>query len=90
MVLNCIALELIAFRCVARCVWLNHNTISNIVANFNLFAKVQEKIPVTPVLHTGQEYKVIFVGDASVGKTSLIRKIGRGTFNARRESTTSM
>ena len=37
---------------------------------------------------TGNEYKVIFVGDAAVGKSSLIRKICKGTFNNQRVSTT--
>ena len=32
-------------------------------------------------------FKVIFVGDAEVGKSSLIRKICRGTFNSQREVT---
>ncbi|XP_065050966.1 uncharacterized protein LOC135680741 isoform X2 [Rhopilema esculentum] len=41
----------------------------------------------TPVISTGQEYKVIFVGDAAVGKSSLIRKISRGTFSSRRAAT---
>ena len=43
----------------------------------------------TPAMSTGQEYKVIFVGDAAVGKTSLIRKISRGTFSSRRVATAS-
>ena len=52
--------------------------------------QIQQAVPATVVHHTGQEYKVIFVGDAAVGKTSLIRKISRGTFSSQRESTTSM
>ena len=33
---------------------------------------------------------MIFVGDAAVGKSSLIRKISRGTFSSHRDPTASM
>eukprot|EP00794_Sanderia_malayensis_P016749 gene16749-18443_t len=51
--------------------------------------KVSKPMPLKPVTPIGNEYKVIFIGDAGVGKSSIIRKICKGTFDNERVPTSA-
>ena len=69
---------------------LSDRNLGHIVTVFQYNFLSIQVAPKVPVIPTGLEYKVIFVGDAAVGKSSLIRKISRGTFSSHRDPTASM